>query len=367
MGRVIKMLVGILVLGGLGFGVFLLVPRDAAGKASAFNLVEITRGTIVDKALATGQIVPVQEIQVKSQISGIVKVAYIQVGDPVEPGDRLFQIIPDPTPLEVTEAERRLDLAEVAYKQAQIELERSQRLLDSGILARDKYDATREDHDQAFIQLELARERLALLKEGRVQRESGGVDSVIRAPAGGTVLERHVDPGDPVVPLTTYQEGTPLLTMADMGKLVFKGTVDEIDVGKLNEGMPVRIQIGALPDAEITGRLVRIAPKAREEEGSTLFDVEVEIEDSGEVVLRAGYSANANVIIQEKEDILILPERLVIFEDEQAFVELPPAQEDGEPERREVTIGLSDGLNVEVIAGLEEGSQVVERPPREIE
>ena len=367
MGRFIKMLVGVLVLGGLGFGVFLLVPRDAAGKSSAFTLVEVERGTIVDKALATGQIVPVQEIQVKSQISGIVKVSYVQVGDTVEPGDHLFQIIPDPTPLEMTEAERRVDLAEVAYNQSEIELQRSQQLLDNGILARDKYETTREDHDHALIQLQLARERLALLKEGRIQRETGGVDSIIRAPARGTILERHVDPGDPVVPLTTYQEGTALLTLADMSHLVFKGTVDEIDVGKLTEEMPVRIQIGALPEAEVTGRLVRIAPKAKEEEGSTIFDVEVEIEDSGDIVLRAGYSANANVIIQEKEDILVLPERLVIFEDEQAFVERPPTQEDGEPERQEITIGLSDGLSVELVAGLEEGSQVVERPPREIE
>jgi HlyD family secretion protein len=367
MGRFIKMLIGIVALGGLGFGVFLLVPRDAAGKANAFNLIPVERGTIVDKALATGQIVPEQEIQVKSQISGIVKVCYAQVGDKVQAGDRLFQIIPDPTPLEVTEAERRLDLAEVAYRQARTELDRSRRLLDSGILARDKYDATQEAHDQARIQRDLARERLALLKEGQIQTKAGGIDSVIRAPASGTVLERHVDPGDPVVPLTTYQEGTALMTLADMDRLVFKGTVDEIDVGKLREEMPVRIQIGALPEAEVLGHLARIAPKAKEEEGSTLFDVKVEIDEAGDVVLRAGYSANANIVIQEKEDVLLLPERLVLFEDEATFVELPPVEEGAEPEKVQITVGLSDGLNVEIVAGLDEGSQVVERPPREIE
>ena len=245
-------------------------------------------------------------------------------------------------------------------------MERTQKLLDGGILPRDRYDATRQDYEQAGIRLELARQKMALLRDGKVQNKSGEVDSVIRAPTSGTVLERLVDPGDPVVPLTTFQEGTALLNLADMDRLVFKGTVDEIDVGKLHEGQEARIKIGALPDTGIGGRLVRIAPKAREREGATLFDVEVEITDRGDTVLRAGYSANADIIIEEKAEVLLLPERLVSFEEEKAFVELPPAAEGAEPQRREIQVGLSDGLSIEVVAGLDEDSQVVQRPPRQI-
>ena len=369
MKKALKMTMGVLVLGVVGYGLFLFAPRDAAGKANAFNVVDVKRGTIVDKALATGQIVPEQEIQVKSQISGIVKTCYVEVGDRVEKGDHLFEIIPDPTPLEVTEAERNLELAEVAYRQARTELARYKKLLDSGVLARDKYDSQTETHDQSQIQLELSRERLTLLREGKLARKSGrgDIDSIIRAPASGTVLERQVNPGDPVVPLTTFQAGTALMTLADMSSLLFKGTVDEIDVGKLAEGLPVRIQIGALPDAEIKGGLTRIAPKAKEKEGSTLFDVEVEITDRGGILLRAGYSANCDIIIQEKADVVLVPERLVLFEDERAFVELPPDDPEGEPVKQEITVGLSDGLQVEVVAGLEEGSRIVERAPRTIE
>jgi HlyD family secretion protein len=367
MKKFIKMTVGVLALGGVGFALFMLVPRSASGNTQPFSLVAVERGTIVDKALATGQIVPTQEIQVKSQISGIVKVTYVEVGDVVREGDKLFQILPDPTPMEVTEANRAVDLARVTFDQAKRALARAQALVDGGILPRAQYDEKVEAHDQASIQLSLARERLELLKEGRIQKEVGGVDSIIRAPTSGTVLERLVDPGDPVVPLTTYQEGTALLTLADMDHLVFKGTVDEIDVGKLTEGQMVRIQIGALPDAAIGGRLVRIAPKATEEEGSTLFAVEVAIENAGDTVLRAGYSANADVIIQEKKDVLLIPERLLTFEDEQTFVELPPDMEGDEPVRQEVTIGLSDGLQVEIVAGLAEDAQIVERAPREIQ
>ncbi len=155
-----------------------------------------------------------------------------------------------------------------------------------------------------------------------------------------------------MVPLTTFQEGTVLMTLADMSTLEFKGTVDEIDVGKLTEGMPVRIQVGALPGKTVAGKLTRIAPKAREKEGATVFDVEVAIDAANaEIVLRAGYSANADVIIQEKKDVLLIPERLVTLDGGKSFVEVPAAKPDAEPEKKEIQVGLSDGLNMEVLAG----------------
>ena len=169
-----------------------------------------------------------------------------------------------------------------------------------------------------------------------------------------------------MVPLTSYQAGTPLMTIADMGTLMFKGTVDEIDVGKLKEGMPVRIKIGALPDARVTGHLTRIAPQATEKEGTTLFDVEAAIDRTEGITLRAGYSANADVIVQEKTDVLVLPERLVHFEKEKAFVEVPGAGADAAPVKREIKTGLSDGLKLEVVAGLAAGDEVVQRPPKVI-
>lgn len=366
MKRFLKILVLLLIVAAVGYGLVRAMSRGDGDK-SGIKLVDVERGTIVDKALATGQIVPEEEISVKSQISGIVKQCYARVGDAVKAGQPLFSIIPDPTPLQVTEAERNVELAEVAHSKAKADYERAKQVFDAGLSPREELDSKEESFEQTRIQLELARERLALLREGKIVKPKGGVDSIIRAPAGGTVLERQVDPGDPVVPLTTFQEGTPLMTIADMDRLIFKGTVDEIDVGKLEEGLPVRIEIGALPSAEVTGSVRMIAPKAKEEEGSTLFDVEVEIENRGDAVLRAGYSANANIIIQEKDDVLIIPERLLTFEDDKRFVELAPATPEAEPEKHEVRVGLSDGINAEIVDGLSEGQQIVERPPREIE
>ena len=365
MRRIVKITLGVLVVGGAAAGA-VLASREGKGKDDGLKLVKVERGTIVDKALATGQIVPRQEIQVKSQISGIVKNCFAEVGDRVEAGQPLFTIIPDPTPMELNEVERKVQLAEINFAKAKLDHERNQQLTADGILSQEQADSARKSFDQARIELEMARERLALTKEGKITRAVGGVDSVIRSPASGTVLQRHVNPGDPVVPLTSYQAGTPLMTMADMGTILFKGTVDEIDVGKLKEGMPVRIKVGALPDNAVTGRLVRIAPKAIEKEGSTLFDVEVAIEDAGAATLRAGYSANADIIIQEKKDVLLLPERLITFEKETAFVELPPSEPKAEPAKKEIKVGLSDGLNTEVLEGLAEGEEVVQRPPKQI-
>jgi len=366
-----KIVVGLVVVGGLtavGFGIAKV--KGGNGKEPPYKLVEVKRGTVVDKALATGQIVPLQEISVKSQISGIVKEAYVEVGDAVTLGQPLFAISPDSTPLQLTEGQRNLELAQVAFAKAKADFERQQSLHGSGLISQGDLDNARQAHDHARIQLDLERERLQLLKEGKIRRAAGsggGVDSIIRAPAPGTVLERLVNRGDPVVPLTSFQAGTPLMTLADMGSLLFKGTVDEIDVGKLREGMPVRIQIGALPSAHVDGRLTKIAPKAKTQEGSTLFDVEIVITGASGTTLRAGYSANADIVIQEKKEVLVIPERLVTFEKEKAFVEIPAADPKGEPTKREIKVGLSDGLSVEVLSGLKAGEQVVERPPKEIE
>jgi HlyD family secretion protein len=192
------------------------------------------------------------------------------------------------------------------------------------------------------------------------------VESIIRAPISGTVLELLVNEGDPVVPLTSYQAGTALTNLADMSTLVFKGTVDEIDVGKLREGMPARIKVGAIPDSVVEGRVYKIAPKSKTAEGATLFDVEIELLPTSGVTLRAGYSANADIVVREKKDVLLLPERLVTFADGKSTVEVLGTAE-AAPVKKQIKIGLSDGMNVEVVDGLKQKDNVVERPPKKIE
>ena len=194
----------------------------------------------------------------------------------------------------------------------------------------------------------------------------GNVDNIIKSPISGTVLSRLVEEGDPVVPLTSYQAGTELMTLAKMDNLIFKGNVDEIDVGKLAEGMPAEIEIGALSSQDkVSGIVTKISPKAHKEEGSTLFEVEVQIDDVGATFLRAGYSANADVIITRKEDIVLIPERLIKTRDSLQYVEVEDSLK--VITEREVKTGLSDGVNIEISSGLDSGEVLVERPPKDIE
>jgi len=323
--------------------------------------VTVTRGTIVQEALAIGNIVPEQEVSVKSKIAGIVAEVHVAVGDRVEKGDPLMDIRPDPTPLERAEAQRNLEMARVTEESAKRDLDRAHELFGQGLLSQKELDDRTSAYDSAHLRAQLESERLDLLKDGRARIENSEVSNRIVSPVDGTVLSLELHPGDPVVPLTSYQAGTVLMTLADMSRLIFRGTVDEVDVGRLDVGRPVRFTVGAIPDAKVEGTLTRISPKARKQESATLFDVEAAIQPAGATVLRAGYSTNAKIAIARAESVLVLPERVVKYEAGKASVRVPG--KDGKPENREITTGLSDGLTVEVKSGLDEGAVVLEAPP----
>jgi HlyD family secretion protein len=365
MSRLGKILLVLIVLALGTVGVYAVV-RNGQKKDGGLKQVEVTQGTIVEKAVAVGQIQPRQKFQVKSKISGIVRRALVQVGDTVKAGDPLFEIAPTPTPLEATEVDRRVESAQASFRRAESDYNRSLELTKSGVLPKSDADAKKEAYELARVALTKAQQDRELVRRGNITTGSG--ESIIRAPAAGTVLTRTVNEGDPIVPLTSYQPGTEMATIADMSDLIFKGTVDEIDVGKLSMAMVARIKVGALPTDVVTGHVARIAPQAQQKEGATLFDVEIELDPGQKITLRAGYSANADVIIREKKDVLTLPERLVTFEDggKKTFVEIPGADAKAEPKKVEIKTGVSDGLNVEIISGLKKGEKVVERPPKEI-
>jgi HlyD family secretion protein len=365
MRKLWKTLLFLVVIAGASAGVYALSRNSKKGNDGP-KLVDVTTGSIVEKAVAVGQIQPRQKFQVKSKISGIVRRALVQIGDTVSAGTPLFEIGPDPTPLEVTEVDRQVDSANASFRRAESEYKRAQELGRSGVLPKSDMDQKKEAYELARVALTRAQQNRDLTRNGRLTLS--GTESIIRAPAAGTILTRAVNPGDPIVPLTSYQPGTEMATVADMRDLIFKGTVDEIDVGKLSVGMTTRIKVGALPTDVVTGRVSRIAPQAQQKEGATLFDVEVELDPSAKITLRAGYSANADVIVREKKDVLVIPERLVTFEDggKKATVEIAGADPKKPGKKVEIKTGISDGLNVEVMSGLKKGDRVVERPPKEI-
>ncbi len=338
--------------------------NGSAKKDDGFNKVKIEKGSIIEKALAVGKIQPEKEISVKSKISGIVKKIYVDIGDQVKEGDPLIDVAPDPTPIEYAEAKRQVEIEEVGYDNSVREFDRVKMLKDKQLVANQEFESKKASLDESQLRLKLAREKLELIESGRIEIADRHVDNTIRAPISGMVLSKLVEEGDPVVPLTSYQAGTELMTLARMENLIFKGTVDEIDVGKLKAGMAVDISVGAIPGDTLHGYLEKISPKAHKEEGSTLFDIEILLKEAGQSFLRAGYSANADIIITKKTDILLAPERLVKIADSNSTVEIYDSL--GAIVSRPVKTGLSDGMNIEIVEGLKEGDQIVERPPKEI-
>lgn len=377
MKRATKIILSAVVLVAVAGGAAAVIANNGESQNEQIPAVEVTRGDIVDKALAVGTIVPRVEISVKSQFSGIVKRQYAEVGAFVKAGAPLLEVQPNPTPLELVDAERRIEMRQIELENLRTEHERQKQLLERQLISDQEFERTEQLYEQSRLQVQMAREQLALLRDGKVTTETGSFETVVRAPISGYILDRMVEVGDPVVPLTSYQEGTPLMTMADMNDLLFRGTVDEIDVGRLHEGMEARIKVGALPNAQVNGRLSKIWLKAQKEENSTIFPVEIEILEAYEqqsgtpeaeltpVMLRAGYSANSEIIIEQRTDVLLIPERVIEFGQDSATVRVRLA--DNSTEERVIQAGLSDAINIEVIAGLTEGEWVAEKPPKEIE
>lgn len=325
--------------------------------------IKVERKTITDKALAVGSIEPLDEIAVKSKVSGVVGKMYVEEGDFVEKGTVVLDVRPDPTPMELARARRNVEMAGIEKEQLHKELQRKKQMKEKGLMSDQEYEEVKQKYDQAALQYQINKEQLNLIEKGKVKIADNNIETVVKAPITGFILERLVNEGDPVVPLTSYQAGTPILSMANMDNLIFKGTVDEIDVGKIKEGMTCQLKIGALPGQKVEGHVKLISLKAKKEDNTTVFPVEIAIDDTHGARLRAGFSANADIIICQKDSVLSIPERVVTFENDSAFVHIPEGEKS---EKLYIETGLSDAIQIEVVSGLKEGQEVLEKEIKEI-
>ena len=326
--------------------------------------VKVTKDNIIDKALAVGSIEPVNEIDIKSKVSGVVGKIYANVGDFVKAGDDLLEVKPDPTPLEMAQAKRDVEMADIEMATLSKELERDKQLMSKGLIADQEYEILTQKYDESKLRRQMALERLQLIQTGKVKIATTRIETVVKAPLTGSILEKNVNLGDPVVPLTSYQPGTALMRMADMTDLIFKGTVDEIDVGKIKVGMSCELQVGAIPGQNIKGHVTLISLKAKKEDNTTVFPVEVKIDETNNAVLRAGYSANAHIIIARRDSVLSIPERVITFRNDSAFVQIRKGEMDTED--KYIKTGLSDAILIEVVEGLKEGEEVLEKEVKPI-
>jgi HlyD family secretion protein len=307
--------------------------------------------------VATGKVIPEEEIEIKPQISGIIDKIFKEEGDAVKNGDLLATIRVVPNEQALFQARGRVRNAELALNNLKIEYDRNKTLYDRGVISNQDFNNLKLQYDQAGQELENAKNDYLIIQKGSAGG-SASANTNIRATVDGTILEIPVEMGDQVIQSNNFNDGTTIATIADLGQMIFEGKVDEGEVGKLQVGMPLEISLGAIEDQKFGATLKFIAPKGVEESGAVQFTIKGDLEEDESFTIRAGYSANASLTLEKKDSILVIPEALLQFDrqTDKPYVEVETG--DQKFERRDVEIGISDGINVEILSGLTEADKV---------
>ena len=338
----------------------------------AFPTLKVSTGTIEKQAVAVGYIVPAHSVSIKSQIDGIVGEIYAGVGEYVTQGQPLIKVRPNPTPKALTDASTELMRSEANIESAKQQLANLQSLVEQEIIPKnyDEYVTARSNVKSAQADVMQKRQNLELIQSGESTIGNSRLTSTIYAPIDGTVLNRKVEVGEPIISTESSQAATEMMSLADMNSLIFKGSVSEHDAAQLTPGMPVTLTVAPYPSIEIEGVLTKIAIQseslnstADSSSGKSFdngFEVEVgELKIPQDVRLRSGFSSSAQIILVKSENVLTLPERALQFEGDSPNVLIPDSSEQGF-HKQAVKLGLSDGINVEVIEGVELDETVID-------
>ncbi|MEP2277848.1 efflux RND transporter periplasmic adaptor subunit [Maribacter sp.] len=348
-------LIGVAVIGILAAVVYFLKKNSTPLKTYETETVE--KRDITNKVVVTGKVIPQDEIEIKPQISGIIQKVYLEEGVQVKAGDLIATIKVVPNEQSLNQARGRVNNAKISLSNTKIEYDRNKTLFDKGVISSQDFNALQLRFDQATQELQNAQADYQIIRVG----SAGGSSSAntnIRATVTGTLLEIPVEVGDQVIESNNFNDGTTIAFIADMSKMIFEGEVDEAEVGKLKVGMPLEISMGALQDEKFNAKLKFIAPKGVEEEGAVQFKIEGDLVVSDSTNIRAGYSANAAIVLEEKKDVLSIKEALLQFDKEtnKPYVEVETG--DNEFEKRELELGVSDGIDVEIVSGIDENSKI---------
>lgn len=341
-------------------GTLVFLYRKSQPKPLPYQTIVPQVTTIVKKAVAPGAIVPRREVVLKPRMSGVVEKLYVAPGDEVREHALVAKIQIIPNMVNLNAAESRVAEAELGLGNAEREWERSKNLLEQKLSSETEFSQRQLTFDLKKQELATAKNNLQLVKEGAA-KSSGKVGNLVRSTVNGTVLDVPIKEGSSVIEANNFNEGTTIAAIADMKDLIFQGRVDESEVGKLEIGMPVTITVGALGSETIDGKLEFISPKGKEKDGTMEFEVRAAVTIKPGVVLRANYSANADIILERREQVLAIDEGAVRFEQGQPYVDVE--LEPNRFEKRSVKLGLSDGLLVEVISGVEKETRLKKQEP----
>lgn len=314
--------------------------------------------TIIKKTVAIGKVIPRKEVNVTSQVSGVVEKVYVVAGQTVKKGDLIARITLAPNMVMLNSAESQLQAAEINLKNAEDELERQKKLFADKLISESEYNKFLLTYNLQRQAVESAENNLLLIREGAT-RKSDLVSNMIRATVEGMILDVPNKEGAFIVESSTFGAGTTVASLADMNDMIFEGMVDEAEVGKIREGMELVLDVGALEGEPFSAVLEYISPKGIEDQGTIKFQIRAAVTLSDQLFLRANYSANADIVLDKREDVLAINEGNLLIEDEQHFVEVETAPQ--QFEKRKVETGLSDGINIEIVSGLKEGEKIKRR------
>ncbi|MDX9905524.1 MAG: efflux RND transporter periplasmic adaptor subunit [Bacteroidales bacterium] len=349
MKKALKILAGVIVLSIFVYTIYFLYQKSQS-KPVVFETARAFKTEIIKSTVATGSVVPRKEIMIKPQVSGIVEEVYVEAGDMIRKGDLIARIKIIPDMVTLNNAQSRVNRAKIGLEDAKRQFERQGDLLKQGVIAKAEYEPYEIAYKNALEEVEAAENNLELIKEGQTKKGGQATNTIVRSTAEGMVLDVPVEVGFSVIESNTFNDGTTIASVADMGDMIFEGKIDETEVGKIREGMPLILTIGAIDDASFDAVLEHISPKGIEENGAIQFEIKANVSLKQDQFIRAGYSANAKVVLDRTDSVLAIPESLLLFEGDSAYVEVETTPQMFE--KRYIKTGLSDGINIEIKSGL---------------
>lgn len=349
-----------IIVGLMFIGTFVFLYFNSKPEKIEYTIVRPSIGNIEKTTVLTGKIEPRDEIDIKPQISGIISEVNVEPGDMVREGDVIARIKVIPEASSLSSAQSRVESAEIALNDATAKYERNKQLFDKKVISREEFETSETTWQQAMRELDAAKDAYLIVRDGVSKYNASESNTMVRATIDGLILDVPVKVGSSVIQSNTFNDGTTVATIADMNKLIFKGKVDETEVGQLAVGMPMSITIGALPDLHPTAILEYIAPKGTEENGANTFEIKAAINVDSITNLRSGYSANASVSLSKAKDVITIPEGVVTFSGDSTYVYILRSNDGNQQEfeKHPIVTGTSDGINIQVVEGLDTLSQV---------
>lgn len=340
-------------------GTFVFLWIKSRPQPVVYSEFEASYGDLRKTTVLTGKIEPRNEVNVKPQISGIISEIVKEAGQTVQAGEVIAKVKVIPDMSQLSSAQSRLRLADINLKQAKTDYERERVLYDKGLVSADEYDKINQTYQQAREERAAAEDNLEVVRDGVSRSNANASSTLIRSTITGVILDIPVKVGNSVILSNTFNDGTTIATVANMGDLIFRGNIDETEVGQVTTGMPMKITVGALQNLHFDAHLEYIAPKAVDNNGANQFEIKAAVTIAGQNRMRSGYSANAEIVLAEARHVLTVPESTIEFSGKDTFVYVVKGSGKNQTyERRAVKTGLSDGMNIEIKSGLRAGEHV---------